>query len=476
MIIASRILVAVIAARTASAITFTVPAAPPLDAAELDPAPVGISYEFFAYPSYRKNVSATLQCETNLKNLSGTWPAIRLGGTTQDRATYDPNSDAYVVYTVADPTDAPANLTYGTAYMTLAADYGGRVTLGLNRGRNNLSNTVLAAQFATENMPNLFAIELGNEPEYYPNDGQPIADGGWNASVDAQSQANWQIWVGEAIGETAVFEAGNSLMDPPEWGAAELIEAQNETALSFVKTFSHHDYPGGSVESLMSHVNVVDNVAKYETDIEAAREIGREYVFGETNSATGGGAADISPSFGAALWVADYSLRAVSQNVSRLYFHHGTVGACQYCWWGRYDMGSPYYGAYFAADALAGGDSIAPIDVGNSSYSAYAVFDEVGSPIKVALYNSDYYDGDGTRGSEVFSLTGIQSTSVTAKRLTAASALSRVDRGQNPTYAGMTFENGTCLLQGTEAVETVSVEDGGASFTLAASEALLVFL
>ena len=37
--------------------------------------------------------------------------------------------------------------------------------LGLNRGHNNISNTIAAAKVAKAQMPNLLAIELGNEPE-----------------------------------------------------------------------------------------------------------------------------------------------------------------------------------------------------------------------------------------------------------------------------------------------------------------------
>lgn len=37
--------------------------------------------------------------------------------------------------------------------------------LGLNRGHNNILNTVAAAKVAKAQIPNLLAIELGNEPE-----------------------------------------------------------------------------------------------------------------------------------------------------------------------------------------------------------------------------------------------------------------------------------------------------------------------
>lgn len=35
------------------------------------------------WPSYMTNVTATDQCLANLEALSGTWPPIRIGGTTQ---------------------------------------------------------------------------------------------------------------------------------------------------------------------------------------------------------------------------------------------------------------------------------------------------------------------------------------------------------------------------------------------------------
>lgn len=84
----------------------------------------------------------------NFEALSGIWPPIRIGGTTQyvliltnkkylelteiyrDRATYDASTSAYVVYSVASPVDAPTSLTFGPNLMKLAATYPGTVVLG----------------------------------------------------------------------------------------------------------------------------------------------------------------------------------------------------------------------------------------------------------------------------------------------------------------------------------------------------------
>lgn len=46
----------------------------------------------------------------------------------------------------------------------MAAGYGGEIILGLNRRLNNISNTIAAAELAQSQATNLYAMELGNEP------------------------------------------------------------------------------------------------------------------------------------------------------------------------------------------------------------------------------------------------------------------------------------------------------------------------
>lgn len=191
---------------------------------------------------------------------------------------------------------------------------------------------------------------------------------------------------------------------------------------------------------------------------------------------SGGGAATVSPTFGAALWTMDYSVRAAFSNITRTYYHQGTIGNCQYCFWGRYDMGAPYYGATAAVAFLASGAHLTALDDGSTNYGGYATFDSSGSPLRVLLYNSDYFNGTGTRSSTSFVLTGLTATSVKAKRLTAASALSRQDQGGNPSWGGQYYTNATCVIGGSEVYETATVSGGQATFSLLASEALVVYL
>ncbi|KAF7595496.1 hypothetical protein BBP40_005832 [Aspergillus hancockii] len=461
---------------SASGLSFHVPATPPSNASgQLDNAPVGLSLEFFTFPAYMNDVAATKTCLQNLKDVSGTWPPLRIGGTTQDRATYDASSSSAVTYTVSNPADAPASLTFGPPFMSLAAEYGGKVIVGLNRRLNSLSNTIAAAILAKNTIGNLYSIELGNEPNFFSSS-DPIANGGsWSASADYASQVAWQDAVCGNLSATDIISAGVYFGTSP-MGIAGLTAVEGD-ANKYVKDYCSHNYPQSpntaDLAGLMGHSKIATQIQPFAAEVSAAAAKGKSHIFGETESATQGGGG-ISPTFGAGLWILDYVMQTLLMGTKALYFHQGTIGNCPYCWWGRYNMGSPYYGAYFATMALANADQIAPLDDQTTAYAAYAIYKD-GTASKVLLYNSDYY-ASGTRSSQIFTLGGLSSSSVTAKRLTAPYSTSRVDRGQDPTVAGQKFANGTCTIQGTEVVETTTVSSGQATFTLAASEALLVYL
>ncbi|KAL4920604.1 hypothetical protein BDW62DRAFT_198903 [Aspergillus aurantiobrunneus] len=455
------------------ALSFSVPATPPENASnQLSAAPVGVSLEFFTFPAYMNDVAATTTCLANFRDLTGTWPPMRIGGTTQDRATYDASSPDAVSYSVDDPADAPMELTYGPSFISLAAEYEGSVVLGLNRRLNNVDNTISAASLAVSEMGNLNAIELGNEPNFF-TDSDPIANGAsWTAAADYASQVQWQDAVCGNLSAADIISAGVYFGTSP-MSIQELIQVEGD-ANRYVKDYCSHNYPQSSpnydLAALMSHSGIASQIAPFAAEVSAAAAAGKPHVFGETNSATQGGGG-ISPTFGAALWIVDYVMQLVLMGTEAVYFHQGTIGNCQYCWWGRYTTGAPYYGAYFVTLALANAEQIAPLDDQTTAFAAYAIY-EGGSPVRVLLYNSEYYTS-GARPSETYTLRGLTSSTVSAKRLTAPYSTSRVDRGESPTLGGQTFGNGDCTVQGTEVEETASVSGGEATFTVAASEALL---
>jgi hypothetical protein len=86
-----------------------------------------LRWEFFAFPSWM-NATPPLPCIKQFNDLYGQPMPFRIGGTTQDRATYDPAFDGYVSYHVDNTLDAPMALTFGPKYFDLIGQYsiGGR--------------------------------------------------------------------------------------------------------------------------------------------------------------------------------------------------------------------------------------------------------------------------------------------------------------------------------------------------------------
>ncbi|WWC66094.1 uncharacterized protein I303_108716 [Kwoniella dejecticola CBS 10117] len=452
-----------------------------------DSAPVGLSIEFFAFPGYVQDVDKTSQCIANLDAASESQTRVRIGGTTQDRALYDPSLTSPAKFVIPTPGGAPLNLTYGPSFFDLAEQLQRPTVVGLNRRLNQLDNTIAAAKQAVETMDNLFAIELGNEPDLYVK-ADPIANNQtWTPALDAATQIDWQKAVSSALQKDDIIEAG-VFLQPPKFSVQELapLEQGNGT-LNIVKTFADHAYPqsacGGSktdLATLMDHARIKTFVDSFSPEVEAASAVNKPIVFGETNSATCGGGG-ISPTFGAAIWIADYVLQAVSLGYSRLYFHQGTIGNCAYCWWGTSNVFAPYYGAYFATSALSGMSSVASLDDGTTSLAAYALYaEDCNTPKRVVLINTDYYPNTTTtsRPSQTFDLSslGEDCTSVKVKRLTAPYATSQQELGQTPTFGGVSFDNSTCDALGSEQYEYVDVKDGSAQVEVWSSEAVLVYV
>ena len=146
-----------------------------------------------------------------------------------------------------------------------------------------------------------------------------------------------------------------------------------------------------------------------------------------------------------------------------------------YAWWDLVGVKPASYGALLATEAMAGGDRIAALDNGTTSYAVYAIYSK-GTPKFMVLINTDIYTGDEERQTREFVISGLTKNSLFAKRLTAQSALARQEHGDLPTFGGQSISDTTCKLEGLARKEEVKVRSGTASFVLSVSEALLVQL
>lgn len=218
-------------------------------------------------------------------------------------------------------------------------------------------------------------------------------------------------------------------------------------------------------------------------------------------SATCGGGG-ISPTFGAGLWIVDYVLQAALNGVDRLYFHQGTIGNCvssptfslsvvplahllnrfqAYCFWNTTVINAPYYGAYFVSQFLGtDGASISELSSDSSAVAIYAVYSSSNTLLRTLIYNSNYFDGTGTRSNQTVQLSGLSSglNRATAVRLTANDAGVIIGQGGEEMGAvtiggGLTFGSG-CEVSGEQTGESVAVSGGVANVVVQDSEAVIV--
>ncbi|KAF2014445.1 glycoside hydrolase family 79 protein [Aaosphaeria arxii CBS 175.79] len=480
---------------SAHAITFQVPGSSGNNAATLDLSPVSFGFPFATLTGYFDGMPLASKCLDTFRSVSGVWPRIRVGGTSEDYGTFDPTLKVPNIVTGTAPT-GQSQTTYGPQLVQVLANYKGTIVWGLNRGFNNLTNTIEAAKVVVKTLPTLYALELGNEPDgiilqfmVFAALNATIANGvDWNFQTEAESESKWQAAVGQALGRDNIVQASSYYQTPARgWGAANYFKFADPTADRYIKVYSHHNYPQTAVgtsngedppnvQALMSHVNITKNVGLYVDDVKAAATRGFDYVFGETNSVSGNGKPGQGDTFATGMWVLDYVLRAASIGIKRAYFHQGTPGKSYYVWFNATGIQSPIYGGYFAAEAFAGASKIAALDDGTTNQAGYVLFSKTGKAQKVILVNSDYYDGSGIRSSTNFILNGLTGGNVQAQRLTAKTSLSRQASGDAPSFSGQSFSDTTCNLVGKKVVESVAVKGGSANFTLAASEALLILL
>ncbi|KAJ5157928.1 Beta-glucuronidase [Penicillium canariense] len=197
---------------------------------------------------------------------------------------------------------------------------------------------------------------------------------------DAAPQDDWDIRVGKALSSTIIIQAGNSMRDRLH---GELL---NSSRLRMLK---------------LGHMCMTTHIINIREKL-SQQGLKGVFLWGY-QFRRWGGADTVSPTFGAGLWNLDYGLKVAVTNMKRTYFYHGTLGACYYCWWGRYTIASPYYGAYVATAAIAGGSYIAALDDGSTNHATYVIYDSTKKPLRAVLINSDYYE-TGTGGSQALFL------------------------------------------------------------------------
>ncbi|KAF9051566.1 glycoside hydrolase family 79 protein [Panaeolus papilionaceus] len=198
----------------------------------------------------------------------------------------------------------------------------------------------------------------------------------------------------------------------------------------------------------MNHHNLLDHVGKYGTSSELIVATGKPLIMFETNTASCGGFAGISDSYGAALWVADYGFLMAHYNFTHGMLHVGgqnafynpfTAPPTNQSQFNQWTVGSVYYSTIVLAEALGKTNTARVTDLranADSPYTpAYAIY-ENDILSKVALFN---YIDDRQTGTNTIRVTinvpqGVPVGGAKVKYLHSHSVSSK-----NITWAGQTL-------------------------------------
>jgi hypothetical protein len=255
-------------------------------------------------PIYRQLVK-------NLTAFGGGPLLIRIGGNSTDKTT-------------APTTGVVAPMAQ------LYTDIGAKFTLGVNLGSDSVSLATEQAQAYVANMPegSLEAIEIGNEPDLYHDNGDRST-----TYTFADYFSDFATW------RTAIFPllpAGVKLMGP-SWASTSSLSnlptflSQEEQYLSIV---SQHYYAGTSCNGttnppdyLLQDSAATKGAIAVASSVPITHQAGLPFRMGEMNSISCGGETGVSDIFASALWATDVMFEFANVGVDGVNFHNGNGGA-----------------------------------------------------------------------------------------------------------------------------------------------------
>ncbi|CAG8224193.1 unnamed protein product [Penicillium salamii] len=363
-----------------------------------------ISIEFAFFPDYAGNKSHpnrfTKNLLQNFKSITRVAPKVRVGGTSQDHATYYPEQESNIDLVYQNPgDDQPFQINYGPAFFESYHTLGEIKYLhGLNMNQNTSVEQleISAMDACTALGPQLHLFELGNEfnfaPGKYRASNYSLLDyaNEWNLKSEIVKTAVDKACPGLFPGFMAPSLVLLDFIVNTTWTGEELYSlGYDENNLT--RELCFHNYMGVNSppqlpapfdlqRTLMNHTSIVQNLHQQIQRAENLAYLGLPYTLGELNSIANQGRNGATNVFGDALWLVDFSLWAAEHGMKRLHFHQGLN--YRYASWqpiGIQDVPPttrpPYYGQIMVAHAVEDPHSrIVNIPLADDTESAYAIY------------------------------------------------------------------------------------------------------
>jgi hypothetical protein len=412
----------------------------------IDKAGTGIS------PIYR-------QMLTNLSSYGSGPMNVRIGGASTDSS--------------GEPTSTTVR-----PFAEVAKAMGVKFELGVNLGSDNVSlATDQAAAFASQ-MPSgsLAAIEIGNESDFYDNNG--LRPSPYTVQENLADFTTWEQSI------TPVIPAGLKFM-LPSWGEPLLLASniqsvlsQNPSQLGIVSLHYYATDAGlnPAPDVLLTSAAATTAPSEIAGAVVAAHQAGVPFRMGEMGPADDGGIQGISDSFSAALWGIDFMFQLANEGVDGVNWQTsdanfsapfygqigGTTSAPTYTLTFVHPL---YYGLLLFQAASAHGTQLLPVTVSTSSnLTAWATVDASGTP-RLVIINKD----ETATGTVEVTEPGFNTASVLRLEAPTYSSSTGV------TFAGQTFDGSTDgTIQGSQSIEPITGNNGVFQLPMPITSAALV--
>lgn len=308
----------------------------------------------------------------NIYARAGVGPVVRVGGNTQDSSTLVPDGfsgGSYIEKSRAEasgPTDTPAvsyspMLLYAMSNISSLVHAEWYFGLAFNESdvSGNWENVPVAAQYAESILgPYLKGMPLGNEPDLYVDllftlfhrsqHGTQLTSRyadhgkrqpGWGMDNYNTEWRDMSSRVLDAFpGRDSIFIGPSTCCSREGFGLADVLNSGWLTNnVDRISQVSVQRYPSNNCgisgqevtpqdvfPTYLNHGGITSIIQnEYAADMAIIQGVGKEVVMLETNTAACGGFPGLSTSFGAAVWLVDWSLQLAQTNFSQALMHVG---------------------------------------------------------------------------------------------------------------------------------------------------------
>ncbi|KAH9914075.1 uncharacterized protein BXZ73DRAFT_81751 [Epithele typhae] len=422
---------------------------------------------------------------------------IRIGGNTQEEATWVESLDDGKAIeknkvNTNNPTQTPA-LLYTSEILHMLSNISALVPVKWYLGvpMNDTSQLRLQiAQYGQQILgDNLLGLQVGNEPDLYArHQHRPSTYGPYDffgefgdvvKAMKAQNLGTDTKLIGPSLATgdwtpQMMWETNFHTTYHDNLYALTMEHYPDDNCAAFYSGFGEPKDPQVEFANYLNHNMGVNTVAQYLGSTALAQQVGKPFIMFETNSASCGGYAGISTSFGATLWALDYGLTMAASNFSHALLHVGgqnvyynpftaipTNESAYHDW----TVGPIFYSVLAVGETLGTTGTAQIIDLWPNSKSIYtpgyaiyekgqlarmALFNYMTDPTGAAAYTISVAIGGGTTGQPA----GTPAT-LRVKYLKADS----VGTKYNITWGGQTMGGMKAAdgrIKGEEALETIT--------------------